>query len=82
MAANSFFRPALRSQIESAAGAGGYVLRNARLSSAVTKTDIPDDENTDFFLADVSVENGRILAIKPVSDRTTTKRARQRPAVP
>ncbi|CAK7260211.1 MULTISPECIES: cytosine deaminase [unclassified Shinella] len=63
---------ALRAHIDRAAGLGRYVLRNVRLHTATTRADAADAADSAFFLADVSVEKGRILAITPARPRTTT----------
>ena len=66
MAATVSEQSALRSHIDRAAGAGRYVLKNVRLHTATMRTDAA---NSTFFLADVSVEKGRILAITPAHSR-------------
>lgn len=65
MAAIVSDQSALRAQLDSAARLGRYVLRNVRLSAATTRTDATNAAGTEFFLADASVEKGRILAITP-----------------
>lgn len=52
---------ALRSLIAKGAECDRYVLRNVHLSGAVTTLGINSTEETGLFLADVTIENGRIL---------------------
>ena len=63
---------ALRAHIDRAAGLGRYVLRNVRLHTATTRADAADAADSAFFLANMSVEKGRILAITPAPPHTTT----------
>lgn len=65
MAATVPDQPALRAHIDRAAGLGRYVLRNVRLHTATTGTGAPTAAGNAFFLADVNVDKGRILAITP-----------------
>lgn len=62
-------RAGLRERIAAGASAGRYMLRNVRLNSAVTRTGAMDAAG--FFLADVTVEHGRILATTPARSRST-----------
>ncbi|ATU95436.1 cytosine deaminase [Phyllobacterium zundukense] len=71
MTASALDQFALRAQIARAADFGRYVLRNVRLSGPVRRTGSVGVANTAFFLADVFVENGRILAITSVCSRST-----------
>lgn len=59
---------ALRDQIANGARLGRYVLRNVRLNSAVTRTSAIDAAG--YFLADVTVEHGRILATTAARSRS------------
>ncbi|MBT1158452.1 cytosine deaminase [Aminobacter anthyllidis] len=68
MNAPAFDQPALRDQIANGARLGRYVLRNVRLNSAVTRTSAIDTAG--YFLADVTVEHGRILATTPARSRS------------
>ena len=60
---------ALRERIAGGASVGRYILRNVRLNSAVTRTGAIDA--TGFFLADLTVEHGRILATTAARSRST-----------
>lgn len=65
MAATVSDQSALRAHLDCTANLGRYVLRNVRLHTATTRTDAATAAGNAFFLADVNVENGRILAITP-----------------
>ncbi|WP_395446653.1 cytosine deaminase (plasmid) [Aminobacter sp. UC22_36] len=68
MNAPAFDQPALRDQIAKGARLGRYILRNVRLDSAVTRTGAMDVAG--YFLADVTVEHGRILATTAARSRS------------
>ncbi|MDR7222922.1 cytosine deaminase [Aminobacter aminovorans] len=68
MNAPAFDQPALRDQIANGAGLGRYILRNVRLDSAVAKTGTVDAIG--YFLADVTVEHGKILATTAARSRS------------
>jgi cytosine deaminase len=55
----------LREAIVKAASAGGCVLRNARLHSAVASPVVAVPSSDGFFLADIAVERGHISSITP-----------------
>lgn len=60
---------ALRERIAGGAKTGRYILRNVRLNSAVTRTGAMDAAG--FFLADLTVEHGRILATTAARSSST-----------
>ncbi|CAI2936753.1 Pterin deaminase (plasmid) [Aminobacter niigataensis] len=57
----------LRETITAAAVHGRYMLRNVRLNNAVTGTGAIETAGAEFFLADLTVEHGKILAITPAA---------------
>lgn len=61
----------LRATIAVAAARGKYVLHNVRPNNAVTRTGAIETVGAEFFLADVTVEHGKILAITPAGARAT-----------
>jgi cytosine deaminase len=56
----------LKDLIKACAAQGQYILRNLRLHSTVTRTGCRFAESNEFFLADVTVEHGKISAIRPI----------------
>lgn len=60
---------ALHKGIAGGAETGRYILRNVRLNSAVTRTGAMDAAG--FFLADLTVEHGRILATTAARSHST-----------
>ncbi|PWK59705.1 cytosine deaminase [Aminobacter sp. AP02] len=69
MNAPALDQPTLRDRIAEGAKLGRYVLRNVRLNGAVTRTGAIDAVG--FFLADVTVEHGRISATTPARSRSS-----------
>ncbi|GAA4131763.1 cytosine deaminase [Aminobacter aganoensis] len=65
----------LREKIAAAAARGRYVLHNVRPNNAVTRTGAIDTAGAEFFLADVTVEHGKILAITPAGTPTALREA-------
>jgi cytosine deaminase len=61
----AFSQSILREAIVKAASAGGCILLNARLHSAVANPVVASPSGDGFFLADIAVKEGRILSITP-----------------
>lgn len=64
----AFDQATLRVTIAAAALRGRYVLRNVRLNNAVIKASAIETACAEFFLADLTVEQGKILATTPAGD--------------